>query len=220
MIVAVAHEKGGSGKTTLATNLAVYLQRAAQDVLLLDADRQTSAQNWALVRTEQKRRPVTCVQAYGDLSPAVRDLSGRYSHIIIDCGGRDSRELRSALTVANVLLAPVRPSQLDLWAVRNLAELVAEVRTFNRGLRALTVLSMVSTNVRIREAENARAWMGRELADFHLLNVELHDRKAYRDAIIGGASVLEGDDYKAAAEVAELGKELYGAQKARATKAA
>lgn len=210
MIVTVGHEKGGCGKTTTATNLAVWLARSGADVLLVDADRQLSATHWAAVRADDPRVPaVRCVQATGNISSTLRDLDKRYEHVVVDCGGRDSLELRSALLVSSWLLAPVRPSQLDLWAVAHLDEIVAAAKALNPRLRACAVLALVPTNVKVKEGQGARELITaqRELA---LLDVIIHDRKAYRDAIVGGWSVLEMDDKKAAAEAAQLAGAIYG----------
>jgi chromosome partitioning protein len=210
MIVTVGHEKGGCGKTTTATNLATWLAHAGRDVLLLDADRQCSATHWAAVRAQDDNLArVPCVQATGNIGAAVRDLATRYGDIVIDCGGRDSAELRSSLLVADVLVAPIRPSQLDLWAVTHLGELVVSARALNPHLRAYAALAMVPTNVRVTEGADARAMLSTH-TEFALLKPVLYDRKAYRDAVCGGWGVIEMDDAKAAAEVHALGEVIYG----------
>lgn len=209
MIIAVGHEKGGSGKTTTATNLCVWLKQQGRDVLLVDADKQGSASHWAAMRAQDDRvAPVPCVQLSGNIAPDVRDLATRYDEIVIDCGGRDSAELRSAMLVANTLLAPVRPSQLDLWAVGHLSELVTSAQILNPGLRPLALLTMVPTNTRIKEHEDAREAL-EAYEDFELLAPWLCDRKAYRDAIVGGWGVTEMDDRKANAELLKLSEKIY-----------
>ena len=216
MIITVGHEKGGCGKTTTATNLAVWLLHHGADVLLVDADKQSSASHWASVREGDSRlAPIRCVQLAGHVTATLRDLATRYEHLIIDCGGRDSVELRSSLLVADVLISPVRPSQLDLWAMEHLVNVVVDARALNPALRALAVLTMTPTNVRVREASDAREMLG-ESEVFELAASSLCDRKAYRDAICGGWSVLEMDDDKAVGELLALGKEIYGQVSQRA----
>lgn len=210
MIITVGHEKGGCGKTTTATNLAVWLRLQGADVLLVDADKQASASHWSAVREQDARvQAVSSVQLSGNISAGVRDLSSRYEHVVVDCGGRDSAELRSSLVVADVLLAPMRPSQLDLWALDHLTELVEAAQMLNPGLRAVALLTLAPTNARVRETAAAQEMLEGQ-GVFSLARTILYDRKAYRDAICGGWSVLEMDDRKAESEINTLGDELYG----------
>lgn len=210
MIVTVGHEKGGCGKTTTATNMAVWLARRGADVLLLDADRQRSASFWAAVRASTPGLPtVRCVQAMGNISSTVRDLAQRYEHVVIDCGGLDSVELRSGLLVSQRLLVPLRPSQFDLWSLAHLAEIVAAAQALNPSLGADVVLSLVPTNARVREGDEARTEVAKH-ENLRLLAQQVSDRKAYRDAVRGGWGVIEMDDAKAANEIAALAEEIYG----------
>lgn len=211
MIITVGHEKGGCGKTTTATNMAVWLARRGADVLLLDADRQRSASFWAAVRASAPGGlpSVRCVQAMGNISSTVRDLAQRYEHVVIDCGGLDSVELRSALLVSERLVVPLRPSQFDLWSLSHLAEIVAAAQALNPSLRADVVLSLVPTNSRIREGDEARTEVAKH-ENLRLLAQQVSDRKAYRDAVRGGWGVIEMDDAKAANEIVALAEEIYG----------
>jgi chromosome partitioning protein len=109
MIVLIGGEKGGTGKTTLATNLAAKRALAGRDVLLVDADAQGSASYWAQSRDEAGPRRVACVQKFGKgLKSEVLDLANRYQDI--DAGDRDSPELRAALVVAGRAYIPVQPT--------------------------------------------------------------------------------------------------------------
>ena len=71
----------------------------------------------------------------------VRQLAPKYADIVIDVGGRDTGSLRAALTVADVVLIPVKPRSFDLWGVDQTAELVREAREINDRLRAVAVLN-------------------------------------------------------------------------------
>jgi chromosome partitioning protein len=211
MIVLIGGEKGGTGKSTLATNLCAYLATAGQDILLLDADRQSTSASWAAERSQHPDlAAVHCVQRYGNLYPAVKDLRGRYSHVVIDAGGRDSEELRSAMALADKLYSPAKASQSDLWTIEHLARLVDLARGFNPHLQARVLISMAPTNPRINEEHEA----AKMLAEFNervaLSGHVTRERKAYRDAMGEGRGVIEMNDSKAANEIALIAKEIYG----------
>jgi chromosome partitioning protein len=119
MIVAVLGEKGGTGKTTLATNLAGMRASAGQghDVLLVDADRQGSASYWAEKRSNRYPQlpAVQSVQKFGEgLMRTVRDMARRYDDLLIDAGAGDSPEVESVLRVADMAIIPVQPAGLDV----------------------------------------------------------------------------------------------------------
>lgn len=212
-IVLFGGEKGGTGKTTLATNIAAMLAQEGRDVLLLDTDRQGSASSWATVREEDAIEPrVACLQKFGKgLAAQVRDLAGRYDDIVIDAGGRDSMELRYALGVANRAYIPVQPFQFDIWTIRQMDSLVEMAQGYNENLEAYVILNRVAPNPAIKEGQEARDFLARE--DFeHLALAEsmIHDRIAFRKAARGGMSVIEGgEDPKAIREVQGLFAEIY-----------
>jgi chromosome partitioning protein len=212
MIILFGGEKGGTGKSTLATNIAVYLARNGHDILLLDADNQGSASNWAATRTNDTTLPkVHCVEKSGQIASSVRDLSKRYDHVIIDAGGRDSKELRSAMLCANKLYIPIKASQFDLWTIDRMNTIVNEARSFNELLEAYVVISMAPTNPQINETTDAQSMLD-SFEYLKLLPTIIRERKAYRDAILKGQGVLEGDNPKAKNEIEDLAKEILNGQ--------
>lgn len=201
MIVLLGAEKGGTGKTTLAVNLAVIQARTDREVLLLDADPQRSTTYWAATRDSRGVEPaITCLQKTGDLRSAVRSLAAKFPDLVIDTGGRDSEELRSALLVADLLLVPVKPSQFDLWSLTKMVLLVEEARRFNQALRALAVINMVNPNPSITESGEAAAYLG-ELPALTRSATMLKDRIAYRRAVREGLAVVEVKPTDSKAEV-------------------
>ena len=210
--VLVGNSKGGVGKSTIATNLAVSLATRGRDVLLVDADKQVAtATNWAQERAElgDSVPEVPSVQASGDLRPTLRDLRRRYQDLVIDVSARDSQELRTAMLVADILLVPTRASQADLWVLEQLSELVQDVRTINEDLRCWAVVNMAPHNT--HEGDEASDMVRDEYREsFKLCRSTIHDRKAFRDAMLGGRGVLEMSNEKAIAEVAGLAAELFG----------
>jgi chromosome partitioning protein len=143
MILVVGNTKGGVGKTTLAVNLAVARALAGRDLLLVDGDEQGTALTFTQLRTEGLGEAgYTAVALTGAaLRSQVRQLAPKYDDIIIDVGGRDTGSLRAALTVADTLLIPVQPRSFDVWALDQVAVLVAEAREINEGLRAVAILN-------------------------------------------------------------------------------
>ena len=125
MIILVGGEKGGSGKSCLAQNLAVYLQANNRDILLLDADPQGTTTDWIKERDENNKvESIPSVQAAGNIRQILLDLSKRYQDIIIDAGGQDSEALRSAMTIASHMLLPFRPKRRDLKTLVHVEKLI------------------------------------------------------------------------------------------------
>ncbi|MEQ6352812.1 division plane positioning ATPase MipZ [Ralstonia pseudosolanacearum] len=209
MIVLVAAEKGGVGKSTVASNLAVYLAHKEVDVVLMDTDAQATCARFVERRDDGSRQPtVPCVQRTGEVSTTLRDLARRYQVVIVDAGGRDSREMRSAMAVADLLLTPIRASQADLETLPKLNELIGLARGLNPTLRASAVLSMAPTNPAIREVEDARELL-EQFDQLELADSIIRDRKIYRDALLSGHGVIELDNARARAEVQLLAQEFF-----------
>lgn len=211
-IILIGGEKGGTGKTTLAVNLAALRALQGRDVLLIDTDVQASTSYWAQSRDEAQTRPrIACIQKFGKGLPTeVRDLARRYQDLIIDAGGRDSVELRSSLVVAERVFIPIQPSQFDIWTLGRMDDLVRTAQGFNAELRASVVISRASTNPSVNEAAEARTL----LADFEhlrLANAIIRDRIAYRKAARDGLSVdeLKPGDPKAIEEMRALFREVF-----------
>ena len=202
MIVMIGGEKGGTGKTTVATNLAVWLATQGRDVLLLDADPQGSAAGWCARRHEYhpEAPQVHSARQHGDIFATVRDLAGRYEDIIIDAGGRDSLELRTGMVAAQRLYMPLRPSQYDIETSMRTATVVKQARVFNRDLVAMALISLAPTNPTITEAKEARELLA-ELPEFTLSSAQVRERKVYRDAATEGLGVVEMNNSKAKAEI-------------------
>jgi chromosome partitioning protein len=211
MVIIIGSQKGGVGKSTIAINLCTVLAHQGKDVILVDSDRQSSSSNWAEDRSENPDLPkVNFVQKYDNLRATLKDLNNRYEYVIVDPAGRDSKELRTGLVAANILLMPVRPSQFDLDTIPTMQEMVAEVREeLNPELKFKAVLSMAATNPVIHEADEAEKYL-LDCEDIELLKVIICERKVYRDSIYSGRGMgaIEMDNAKAKAEMNKLVKEL------------
>jgi chromosome partitioning protein len=212
VIILIGGEKGGSSKSTLATNIAVVRALSGRDVFLLDTDIQGSASLWSQLRDEADIKPrISCMQKFGQgVQAAVRDLATRYDDIIIDAGGRDSAELRASLVVAHRVYTPVQSSQFDLWSLEKMDELVATANGFNEALRAYIVITRAPTNVMMQEVQEARAFL-QDFEHYTLARTIIYERSVWRKASRQGCSIVELDrqDYKASNELKLLCEEIF-----------
>ena len=212
MIVLVGGEKGGTGKTTIVTNLAAMRMQQINEILLIDTDKQSSASSWASVRdqnTEIKR--VLSVQKFGNtINNEIRALHTKYNDILIDAGGQNSQELRASMLVAEKMYIPIQAGQFDVWTLGLMDQLVSQVKTFNPHLKAMVLINRASTNPSTTEIEEIFQVMS-EFENLTLSAAILKERIAYRKEAKEGLSVVElnKQDPKATDEMQFLYNEIY-----------
>ena len=205
-IVVAGGIKGGGGKTTTATNLAVIRAAQGRDVLLADADDQETATDFTNLRKE-KAVPgpaYACIKLTGAaVRTEILRLAPKYQDIIVDTGGRDTTSQRAALSVAHVLLVPFVPRSFDLWTLETVAKLVDEMKTGNPRLRAFTFLNRADP----RGTDNDdTAEELRENQSLQFLDTPIGARKAFSNAAAHGLAVteLKPADPKAVEEIMAL----------------
>jgi chromosome partitioning protein len=207
-IFLLGSQKGGCGKSTLAINVAGWLLDKNADVILVDADPQGSAARWAQDRQENESiGNIPHVQASGNINQTLKDLASKYEYVVVDTAGRDSRELRTGMVVADIVISPSRPSQYDLDTLPHLTEVYLQAQDLNPNLRGYLVLNMSPTNPVIKEADDAREYLS-DFPEFQLAETLIHDRKAFRDCIGEGKTVFEWRDPKARDEMERLMEEI------------
>jgi chromosome partitioning protein len=214
MILLVGGEKGGVGKTTLATHLAVLRKRAGRSVVLLDTDAQGTASQWADFRKELGDEVVQfpCLSARGTkVNVELKELVRHYQDVVVDCGGADSPEFRSGLLAADMLLLPLRPGSFDFWTLAKLGEVLDMVEGLNPGLHSAVALTQVPATAYERARREISAIMA-ELPRFRLLQIMIVFRAAFGHAATSGRIVteIERRDPKACSEVSLLHDELFG----------
>jgi len=212
MIILIGNQKGGCGKSTTAVNICAELANQKKDVVLVDSDRQCTSANWAMDRADNEALPVVhCVQKYESIKETLLDLDKRYEFVIVDAAGRDSRELRTGMLAAHLLLIPFRPSQPDLDTLPKMQEIIVQAKDLNPALKVVGLLTMVPTNPVINEKQEAIEYL-QDYQEISLLNTVIYDRKVYRDAMSNGIGVVETDNVKAKLEVQELVREICNAK--------
>lgn len=202
-IIAVLNQKGGAGKTTIATHLARALQLDGADVLLVDSDPQGSARDWAAVREDQ---PVPVVGI--DRPTIERDIKrvATKDYIVIDGAPQAADLAVSAIKAATFILIPVQPSPYDIWATADLVDLVKQRIEMTDGkLQAAFVVSRAIKGTRIG-AEVSDALAGYELP---LLRARITQRVSYPSTAAAGTTVLDDEPTgDAAKEIRALVSEL------------
>ncbi len=202
-VIAVLNQKGGAGKTTIATHLARALQLAGSDVLLVDSDPQGSARDWAAVREDQ---PVPVVGI--DRPTIERDLKSiaKKDFVVIDGAPQAADLAVSAIKAANFILIPVQPSPYDIWATADLVELVKQrIEVTDGKLKAAFVVSRAIKGTKIG-AEVTEALSGYGLP---VLESRITQRVSYPSTAAGGTTVIDAEpESEASREVQALANEI------------
>jgi chromosome partitioning protein len=213
MIIMVGGEKGGVGKTTLATHLAVARKALGRSVVLVDADSQGTSSTWSDARKEHPEVPqVPCVSLRGGkVHVELKELARHYDDVVVDTGGADSQEFRSAMLGADILLMPLRPGSFDFWTLLKMQEVVSLAEGFNDALKAVVVLSQVPPSAIDRARKEATEILA-DMPRFKLLKTLTVFRAAFNHSAGEGLTVDEMPrrDPKACSEISFLHDELFG----------
>ena len=205
MILNVAHQKGGVGKSTIAINLAVSLKAD-----ILDLDNQHSCMLFNKIRKASGLDPLNCISC--DEESEIDSILKQYRNsktLIIDSGGFDSKNNRLALIKSDLIITPVSPSQIELFGLQKFERILKEASD--------TLKTSIKTNVVINNADARSKGTTQGVQEFieenptylNLFKTVVHSRADFKKAYASGFGVTELDGKgKAAGEIQQLTKEI------------
>ncbi len=198
-VISLLNQKGGVGKTTMATNIAGSLSKSGHTVLLIDADPQGSALDWSAARKEPSLFPVVGIPK-DTIHREIAKLGNGYDWIVIDGPPRVYPVAKSAIAASDIVVIPVQPSPYDVWAAKEIVDLIAEVRVIKEDLKAVFAVNRKIVGTAIgRDVTQA-------LADYPIpvLKGALSQRVGFAESAGAGMTVLETDPTGPAAKEVEV----------------
>lgn len=204
MLTVVGNLKGGTGKSTVAFNLAVWLAHDKSGVMAFDLDPQCTLVDVCDVRTEDGYEPNFEVStSLEELEVRVND-SKRTKPIVVDMSVGNMPAMEKAISMADRVLVPVQPSQADIWSTQRFLKIVRNNLDKEKNTRVLGFINRADTHIGIRETDEAESAL-KMLPGITPLDVRLYQRTAYRRSFSEGLSVFELDPMgKASKEMQQL----------------
>jgi len=182
--ILIANPKGGSGKTTLATNLAGYLAKQNQRVVMWDLDQQKSSLDWLSLRSLE----LPSISGVGlDREMSKKDME-RIDWLVLDSpAGMHGKELARVLKLANKIIVPVQPSVFDMVATRDFINRLAEEKTIQRNKSFVGIVGM-----RVDPRTRVASTLEQFLMQYDLpIITYLRDTKLYVNAAFNGKSIFD-----------------------------
>lgn len=186
MITVIGNLKGGSGKSTVAFNLAVWLAVHGERVNAYDLDPQRTLTDVMEVRSEEGYTPLFSLH-YGGRA-LVDEIAGKSGEVIVDVGTANMEALKAALAIADRVVIPVPPSQADIWSTQRFLGLIA--KTAEKSPKVCVFVNRADTHHSIRESDEAEEALS-GLDGVQLIKQRLHQRTAYRRSFSEGVGVFE-----------------------------
>jgi chromosome partitioning protein len=205
MITVIGSLKGGSGKSTVTFNLAVWLEMAEAEVVVVDADPQATLSDVAEVRLEEGFEPFLTLK---DISTLSRKKLKGYDEVLIDVGTSDIESMKQALSIADRVVIPVPPSQADIWSTQRFIQFLDDALDGKRP-ELLAFINRADTHHAIRESDEAAAALV-ALPGIKFIKHRLCQRTVFRRSFSEGLAVYELDPRgKGAKEFYALTAALY-----------
>jgi chromosome partitioning protein len=187
-VTVIANLKGGSGKSTVAFNLGLWLQMKGQPVVAYDLDPQCTLGDVAEVRAEEGYAPPLVV--YQNRDKLVEQLGIHPGQVLVDVGASNMEAMKAAISVADRVLIPVPPSQPDVWATQRFLKIVDEAAAAGDRPELMAFVNRADTHRAVRESDETEEVLG-QLPGVRLVPHRLYQRTIYRRSLSEGLGVFE-----------------------------
>jgi len=204
MITVVGNLKGGTGKSTVTFNLAVWLALNDHKVKIFDLDPQATLSDVGDIRVEDEYEPVISISSSIDELEKAHD-----EEVLIDIGTADTDSMKRAIALTDRIIVPVPPSQADIWSTQRFIKIVLDVRGEKNMPQMLGFVNRADTHKGVRETGEAEDAL-KMLPHIDFIDTRLYQRTTYRRSFSEGLAVFELEPKgKAAAEVNKFASIVY-----------
>lgn len=212
MIISVTSLKGGVGKSTISQNLAVCFAHMGYKVAVIDTDTNSSSVHWSGLRNEElPLLTVFGITESNALRKNVKNIHKDYDLLIIDGTPALSKLVSTIILLGDIVLIPIRPSGLDIWASQKFLERFEQAKTLKDDIEAYFILNQYDQNLNFNKEVKEVI----EEMEIPVLKSTLRSRVAYVESIVQGKGVYEYKDRKAKSEVVDLSNEVLEILKAK-----
>jgi chromosome partitioning protein len=208
VITVIANLKGGSGKSTVTFNLAIWLKLKGEDVVAYDLDPQQTLCDVAQVRKEDATEPALDVKRTAD-EDIHENLNGHSCHVLVDVGAANMQAMKTAISMADRVIIPVQPSQPDVWATQRFLNIVNESCDDNSKPELIAFINRADTHHSVTESDEAEEALIM-LGALKVIPKRLCQRTNFRRALSEGLSIFElSGKSKSAEEFEQFAQALY-----------
>jgi len=208
VITVIANLKGGSGKSTVTFNLAIWLKLKGEDVVAYDLDPQQTLCDVARVREEDAIEPVLDVKKTDD-EDISKNFNAHSGHVLVDVGAANMQAMKMAIGMADRVIIPVQPSQPDVWATQRFLNIVNESCNSGSNPELIAFINRADTHHSVTESDEAEEALTM-IGALKVIPKRLCQRTNFRRALSEGLSIFElSGKSKSAEEFDQFAQALY-----------